>query len=114
MLLDVLLAVIFSYEFVYHNDVLCLRINVYALSLLYLETERIKTMPRTNFGKTRSHDKPYAIYSDGRGWEWRVLKTYKHSSAEKNDGYARWYVSATSPMMHGGLVMSMEIPIVER
>ena len=59
-------------------------------------------MPRTNFGKTRTHDNPYAIYSDGRGWEWRVLKTYKHSSAEKNDGFARWYVSATSPLMHEG------------
>ncbi len=59
-------------------------------------------MPRTNFGKARTHDNPYAIYSDGRGWEWRVLKTYKHSSAEKNDGFARWFVSATSPMMHGG------------
>ena len=59
-------------------------------------------MPRTNFGKTRTHNNPYAIYSDGNGWEWRVLKPYKHSSAEKDDTYARWYVSATSPMMHGG------------
>ena len=61
-----------------------------------------KQMPRTNFGKSRTHDNPYAIYSDNRGWEWRVLKTYKHSSVEKNDGFARWYVSATSPLMHEG------------
>ena len=68
-----------------------------------LNKKRIKTMPRTNFGKTRPHDNPYAIYSDGKGWEVRVLKTYQHSSAEKDNGYARWFVSATSPMMHGGL-----------
>ena len=59
-------------------------------------------MPRTNFGKSRTHDNPYAIYSDNRGWEWRVLKTYKHSSVEKNDGFAQWHVSATSPLMHEG------------
>ena len=33
---------------------------------------------------------------------WKVLKTYKHSSAEESDPYARWFVSATSPMMHEG------------
>ena len=59
-------------------------------------------MPRTNFGKTRTHENPYAIYSDGKGWEWRVLKTYKHSSKEGDDPYARWYTSVTSPLMHGG------------
>ena len=59
-------------------------------------------MPRTNFGKARTHENPYAIYADGRGWEWRVLKTYKHSTKETDDPYARWFVSVTSPMMHGG------------
>ena len=60
-------------------------------------------MPRTNFGKTRTHDKPYAIYKDDKyGWEWRVLKTYKHSTEELDDPYARWYTSVTSPMMHNG------------
>ncbi len=60
-------------------------------------------MPRTNFGKTRTHDKPYAIYKDDKhGWEWRVLKTYKHSTKELDDPYARWYTSVTSPMMHNG------------
>ena len=58
-------------------------------------------MPRTSFGKTRTHDKPYAIYSDGRGWEWRVVKTYQHSSAEKNNGFARWNVYVKSPYTRG-------------
>lgn len=60
-------------------------------------------MPRTSFGKTRTQDKPYAIYkNEASGWEWRILKTYKHSSAELKDPYARWFVAATSPMMHDG------------
>ena len=58
-------------------------------------------MPRTSFGKARTKDKPYAIYRAG-GWEWRVLKTYKHSSAELKDPMARWFVAVTSPMMHDG------------
>lgn len=61
----------------------------------------MKTMPRTSFGKTRSHDKPYAIYSDGRGWEFRVVKTYQHPSAEKNNGFARWLVYVKSPFTGG-------------
>ena len=59
-------------------------------------------MPRTSFGKTRSQDKPYAVYANDQGWVWKILKTYKHSSAEVNDPYARWFVAATSPMMYGG------------
>ena len=46
-------------------------------------------MPRTSFGKTRPQEKPYAIYKNTSGWEWRVLKTYKHSDAERKDPYAR-------------------------
>ena len=42
-------------------------------------------MPRTSFGKTRPQEKPYAIYKNTSGWEWRVLKTYKHSDAERKE-----------------------------
>ncbi len=56
-------------------------------------------MPRTTFGKTRDQAKPYATYAYD-GWVWKVLKTYKHSSAEAKDPHARWFVAATSPMMH--------------
>ena len=59
-------------------------------------------MPRTTFGKARTKETPYAVYKNSQGWEWRVLQTYKHSSAEQNDPYARWFVAATSPHMHGG------------
>ena len=54
------------------------------------------------FGKSQSHDKPYAIYKNNYGWEWRVLKTYQHPDNEKSNEYARWFVSATSPLMHDG------------
>ena len=53
--------------------------------------------------KTRKVENPYAVYTDPRtGWIWKVLKTYKHSEAERNDPYARWFVAATSPHMHDG------------
>ena len=59
-------------------------------------------MPKTSFGKTRSQNKPYAVYANDQGWIWKVLKTYKHSSAELKDPRARWFVAATSPMMQDG------------
>jgi hypothetical protein len=55
-------------------------------------------MPRTTFGKTRKANQPYAVYADPRtGWTWKVLKTYKHSDAERKDPYARWYMATSSP-----------------
>jgi len=54
------------------------------------------------FGKTRSESEPYAIYGNSQGWIWKVLKTYKKPQNEKNDPYARWFVSATSPLMDDG------------
>lgn len=54
------------------------------------------------FGKTRSEDKPYAVYGNSQGWIWKVLKTYKKPENEKKDQYARWFVSATPPLMQGG------------
>tara|TARA_R110000764_G_scaffold157591_1_gene245468 strand:+ start:142 stop:495 length:354 start_codon:yes stop_codon:yes gene_type:complete len=57
-------------------------------------------MPRTTFGKTRAKETPYATYANDQGWVWKVLKTYKHSDTEQKDPYARWFVAATSPMMH--------------
>ena len=59
-------------------------------------------MPRTSFGKTRPQDNPYAVYVSRHGWVWKVLKTYKHSDAERKDKHARWFVAATSPHMHDG------------
>ena len=53
------------------------------------------------FGKTRPQEKPYAIYRNNQGWEWRVLKTYKTPKSEAKDPYARWFVAAKSPMTFG-------------
>ena len=64
-------------------------------------------MPRTSFGKARPQDTPYATYASRSGWVWKVLKTYKHSSAEAKDPHARWFVAATSPMMHGDFAGSV-------
>ena len=52
------------------------------------------------FGKTRTQEKPYAIYKNNSGWEWRILKTYK--LAKNEDNYSRWFVAATSPYMDDG------------
>ena len=55
-------------------------------------------MPRTSFGKTRTQDQPYATYANAFGWTWKVLKTYKHSEAERKDPYARWFLATSSPL----------------
>jgi hypothetical protein len=59
-------------------------------------------MSKNPFGKTRKESEPYAIYKNFQGWTWKVLKTYKKPENEKKDQYARWFVSATSPLMQGG------------
>ena len=53
------------------------------------------------FAKTRQIDNPHAIYTAG-DIEWRILKTYKMPKSEAKDPYARWFVAATSPLMHDG------------
>ena len=57
-------------------------------------------MPRTNFGKSRDVNEPYAVYQSPLfgGTTYHVLKTYKHSSAEAQDPYARWFVAGKSDM----------------
>lgn len=52
--------------------------------------------------KSRPIDKPYAIFINNQGWEWRILKTYKVPTSESKDKYARWFVAATSPHMGEG------------
>ena len=42
------------------------------------------------------------IRDSSQGWVWKVLKTYKKPENEKKDPYARWFVSATSPLMQDG------------
>ena len=50
------------------------------------------------FVKTRKVEEPYAVYGNSQGWIWKVLKTYKHSEAERKDPYARWYLATSSPL----------------
>ncbi len=40
---------------------------------------------KNQFGKTRPHDSPYAIYQGDGGFEWRILKTYRSVQNEKKD-----------------------------
>ena len=42
---------------------------------------------KNQFGKTRPHDSPYAIYQGDGGFEWRILKTYRSAQNEKKDKY---------------------------
>lgn len=51
-------------------------------------------MAKNPLGKSRTADKPYAIFR-GHQIEWRVLKTYKLANNE--DQYSRWFVHAISP-----------------
>lgn len=55
-------------------------------------------MAKNPLGKSRTADKPYAIFrADGLvPFEWRVLKTYK--LAKNEDQWSRWFVHATSPL----------------
>jgi hypothetical protein len=54
------------------------------------------------FSKSRSLEKPYAVYRDPEGnWEWRILKTYKTPASEEKDWFARWMVAAKSPHTWG-------------
>jgi len=52
--------------------------------------------------KTRPHENPYEIwvgFGPMEGWEWRVLKKWQNPEKEKDNPYARWFCSVTSPMM---------------
>jgi hypothetical protein len=65
-------------------------------------------MARTKFGKSRTIEKPYAIY---RGFgpfgetEVRVLKTYQSAEKEKGNPYARWFVAVKSDFTYGNFDM---------
>jgi hypothetical protein len=52
--------------------------------------------------KTRKLDEPYEIWSNNRGWEWRVLKKYQSPAGEAKNPHARWFCAVTSPLMPKG------------
>ena len=56
-------------------------------------------MTKNTMGKTRPVDRPYLIYRNLSGWEWRVLKAY---SADPHKPYGRWFCAVTSAYTGGG------------
>jgi hypothetical protein len=48
--------------------------------------------------KTMPVDKPYEIWANYSGWEWRVLKKWQ---ADDDKPYARWFCAVKSPMTYG-------------
>ena len=55
--------------------------------------------------KTTTPERPHATFSNGQGWEWRVLKTYQKPEKEACNLYARWMCAVSSPMTYGGYDM---------
>jgi len=49
-------------------------------------------------GKTRDVSKPYEIWKNNEGFEWRVLKKYQ---IDDNKPYARWFCAVKSPFTYG-------------
>lgn len=49
-------------------------------------------------GKMRPVNKPYEVWRNAIGWEWRVLKKYQAPDNEVQNPYARWMCAVKSPM----------------
>jgi hypothetical protein len=56
---------------------------------------------KNHMGKTRPVDKPYMVWKNESGWEWRVLKAYQAPENEHGNQYARWYCAVKSPFTFG-------------
>lgn len=53
-------------------------------------------------GKMRDKSKPYEVWENSRGWQWRVLKKYQTPEKEAANSFARWFCFVTSPMAPEG------------
>lgn len=49
--------------------------------------------------KTAKPDAPHAVFKNGKGWTFRVLRVYALRDASP---YARWLVDVSSPFTYGG------------
>jgi hypothetical protein len=56
---------------------------------------------KNKMGKQRPVDKPYMIFANDSGWEWRVLKCYQTPDKEEGNPYARWFCAVKSPFTFG-------------
>jgi hypothetical protein len=52
-----------------------------------------------NMKKTRPDSNPYEVYTNGQGWEWRVLKSWQN---DRDKPYARAFCAVSSPFTFGG------------
>ena len=66
-------------------------------------------MTKNLLGKSRTKDKPYAIWQGFGAFgdtEVRLLKTYQIPSNEQKNQYARWFVAVKSEYTHGSFDIS--------
>ena len=65
-------------------------------------------MPKNLLGKSRTKDRPYAIWQGFGAFgdtEVRLLKTYQIPSNEQKNQYARWFVAVRSDHTYGSFDM---------
>jgi hypothetical protein len=48
--------------------------------------------------KSRPESNPYEVYTNGSGWEWRVLKSWQN---DRDTPYARAFCAVSSPYTFG-------------
>ena len=54
------------------------------------------------YGKTRTQDKPYAVYEDkASGWTWKVLKLNQRPDMAAKNTHASAFCAVSSPCTHG-------------
>ena len=51
-----------------------------------------------NMKKTRPESNPYEVYTNGEGWEWKILKSYQN---DRDKPYARAFCAVSSPYTFG-------------
>lgn len=51
-----------------------------------------------NMKRTRKSTNPYEVYTNGAGWEWKVLKSYNN---DRDTEYARAFCEVSSPFTMG-------------
>lgn len=60
-----------------------------------------KEKPKNPCGKRRPIERPYEVWKNNQGWEWRVLKKYQSPEKELENPYARWHCAVKSPFTFG-------------
>lgn len=58
-------------------------------------------MSKNTCAKSRPVERPYEVWRNLYGWEWRVLKKYQTPENEAKNQYARWFCAVKSPYTYG-------------